>query len=130
MKVDNGASGFFIGSTKGRYKGRTLENYCHDCKLETGSRLQKGCPLYPTKPENTPSYLINPIQTANQLRTDKELGTLNHFLPNLTAWEYTCLNAAEIASNQVQSEAYDEPAKKEEFTANAPTNTSDFFEKN
>lgn len=75
------------------------------------NRLLQGCPLYNTKPENMPATLTTAIHTAEDLRNLKELGLLPS-LDDMSAWEFTCLDAAERASRTIQNEKIIESSKK------------------
>lgn len=87
----------------GRVQGRTLENYCHDSLPTAQNGLKAGCPLYHTKPENTPNSLLGAIDAAEILRRYKERGCLPS-IDEMSAWEFACFDSAEEASDRVQSE--------------------------
>lgn len=104
-----------IAGVFGRSQGRTLENYCH-CEESTKFNGKKqGCPLYPTKPENTPKSLLGAIDTAEVLRRYKQRGTLPTIY-ELTAWEYCCFDTAEEASEVVQNEKLKEASNDSKNT--------------
>lgn len=82
-----------------RAPGRTLQNYCHD--------KPGGCPLFATKPQPVPLHLSAAIETAEEMRRDKEL----NLLPPLTEMpvrSYVCYRAADEAARRVQDEAIEE----------------------
>lgn len=68
--------------------------------------LLTGCPLYDTKPENTPPSLYAAIDTAEELRELKELGLLPT-INELTAWEVCCYRVAEAASRLIEAEEWE-----------------------
>jgi hypothetical protein len=96
-----------IGSKEGQRQGKTLENYCHNQQATKDNGLKNGCPLYDTKPENTPPSLYSAIDTAETLRNYKKLGVLPT-LSELSAWEFACLSIAESASDTVEAESLKE----------------------
>lgn len=98
-----------IACNLGQREGRTLENYCHNIKASKDNGLKNGCPLYDTKPENTPASLLGAIDTAETLRNYKKLGVLPT-LKELTAWEFATLSIAEMASDIVEAETVKEAA--------------------
>lgn len=100
-----------IGGIHGRVQGRTLENYCHNKEATKDNKLQQGCPLYDTKPENVPPSLIGAIEAAEELRELKELGLLPT-INELTAWEVCAYRVAERASRKIESEALKESGDK------------------
>lgn len=93
-----------IASLEGKREGRTLENYCHNKVATASNGLKQGCPLYDTKPENTPSKLLGAIEAAELLRRYKLRGLLPP-ITELTAWEYCCFDVAEEAADKIEAEA-------------------------
>lgn len=92
-----------IGGTYGSRQGRTLENYCHGEVASFEKGLKQGCPLFPTKPENTPQSLYGAIEAAETLRRYKHHGILPP-VSELSAWEFCCFDTAEEASDEVEAE--------------------------
>jgi len=88
---------------------RTLENYCHNevitakSKCSDGSRKLQGCPLFGTKSDNIGESLAHSVDTAEQFRNFKELGLLPP-LTQISAYEFTCLDAAERAVRRITDE--------------------------
>lgn len=100
-----------IAGVQGRVQKRTLKNFCHDKEPTKENGLHKGCPLYDTKPENTPAYLYPAIEAAEELRELKEIGLLPS-IHELSAWEVCCYKVAEMASRVVEAEAMKEITSK------------------
>lgn len=92
-----------IAGPFGRREGRTLENYCHKEQPTLTNGLKQGCPLYDTKPENTPPGLIGAIEAAETLRRYKQRGCLPS-IDEMSAWEFCCFDTAEEASDKVEAE--------------------------
>lgn len=107
-----------IGSIHGQREGRTLENYCHNKVATKSNGLKTGCPLYGTKPENTPPSLYGAIEAAEILRRYKQRGTLPP-ISELSAWEYCCFDTAEAAADKIEAEVLSE-ANKGNGNKNAP----------
>lgn len=92
-----------IAGLEGRVQKRTLKNYCHNQTANKDNGLFTGCPLYDTKPENTPATLYGAIEAAEILRGYKQRGVLPP-ITEMTAWEYSCFETAEEASDLIESE--------------------------
>lgn len=114
-----------IGSQYGKLRKRSLENYCHNKVATAKNRLQQGCFLYETKDNFTPS-LAHSIETAEQFRNFKELGLLPT-LTEISAYEFTCFDAAEAAvrkiNNEITKKAH-KPDKKTELPSGIGDNRS------
>lgn len=80
-----------------------MENYCHNQVATAANKLQQGCPLFETKSDNVGEAVAHSIETAEQFRNFKELGLLPS-LNEISAYEYTCFDAAERAVRQVNAE--------------------------
>ncbi len=113
-----------IGSKYGRMKRRTLENYCHNMvvtrenwKCSDGSNRLQGCFLYETKSDNLSEAMQHSLETAEQFRNFKELGLLPS-LVEISAYEFTCLDAAEKAVRTINAEHA--KAKKPDNTQQPP----------
>jgi hypothetical protein len=106
-----------VGGKYGQMKKRTLSNYCHNeivtiqnAKLPDGSMRLSGCPLYETK-DNMSESLEHSVSTAEQFRNFKELGLLP-VLDEITAYEFTCFDAAERAVRKINNEISKKQAKE------------------
>lgn len=92
---------------------RTLENYCHDTQATPQNRLNHGCPLFKTKPDDISQSLSHAIDTAETFRKYKELNLLPT-LDIITAYEYACYDAADTAVRKTQDDIQREEDKKQE----------------
>jgi hypothetical protein len=93
-----------IAGIHGKSQGRTFENYCHKEIPTKENGLKPGCPLFDTKPENTPPSLLGAIEAAETLRRYKTRGSLQP-ITELSAWEWCCFDTAEEVSDMLESEA-------------------------
>lgn len=109
-------------------KGATLENFCHGVQTapdrEKGKRrgprdlIIPGCERFPTKPENTPPFLVGAIDTAEDLRRWHKWGKLPD--PSvMTAWEAECFDVAYDCEQQVISEEREREAVEQRRKAGA-----------
>lgn len=106
-----------MGGKYGKMRGRTLENYCHNQVVEAknarcsdGTNRQPGCFLFETKSDNLSESLAHSIDTAEQFRNFRELGLLPS-LKEISAYEFTCFDAAERSVRKVNDEASKKASK-------------------
>ena len=70
-------------------------------------RIYPGCPLFPTKPENTPQELMAAVEAAEDLRRFRRRGgVINE--SDWTVFELACIDAVDEAEDEMQAQINEE----------------------